>query len=149
ISNNWRANGKYLFYKNSPTQPYGSFVLGTNMPDFATDFPNNRYGVTGTVTGSLNATTLVEGTVGPSHNAIDILPHNPNFNRTDLNLTGVPVLFNDPVQLDLPPQFIFSQTGSGNIANGPNIGTNNAPFHNFNTTRDIAGSVSKIWGPHN
>src|SRR5215475_12034364 len=146
ITNNWRANGKYLFYKNSPTQPYGSFVLGTNMPDFATDFPNNRYGVTGTVTGSLNATTVLEVTFGQSHNSIDILPHNPNFNRTALNLTGVPVLFNDPVQLNLPPQFIFN---GANIANGPNIGTNNAPFHNFNTTRDLAGSVSKIWGPHN
>ncbi len=146
ISNNWRANGKYLFYKNSPTQPYGSFVLGTNMPDFATDFPNNRYGVTGTVTGSLNTTTVLEVTFGQSHNSIDILPHNPNFNRTALNLTGIPLLFKDPVQLDLPPQFIFN---GGRIANGPNIGSNNAPFHNFNTTRDLAGSVSKIWGPHN
>jgi hypothetical protein len=148
ISNNWRANGKYLFYKNSPTQPYGSFVLGTNMPDFATDFPNNRYGVTGTVTGSLNATTVLEATFGQSHNSIDILPHNPNFNRKALNLTGIPLLFNDPVQLDLPAQFVFSG-GSSRIANGPNIGSNNAPFHNFNTTRDLAGSVSKIWGAHN
>jgi hypothetical protein len=146
VSNNWRANGKYLFYKNSPTQPYGSFVLGTNMPDFATDFPNNRYGVTGTVTGSLNPTTVLEVTFGQSHNSIDILPHNPNFNRKDLNLTGIPLLFNDPVQLDLPPQFIFN---GARIANGPNIGSNNAPFHNFNTTRDLAGSVSKIWGAHN
>jgi hypothetical protein len=146
ITNNWRANGKYLFYKNSPTQPYGSFVLGTNMPDFATDFPNNRYGVTGTVTGSLNPTTVLEVTFGQSHNSIDILPHNPNFNRTALNLTGTPLLFKDPVQLDLPAQFIFN---GGRIANGPNIVSNNAPFHNFNTTRDLAGSVSKIWGPHN
>jgi hypothetical protein len=146
ITNNWRANGKYLFYKNSPTQPYGSFVLGTNMPNFATDFPNNRYGVTGTVTGSLNPTTVLEVTFGQSHNSIDILPHNPNFNRTALNLTGIPLLFKDPVQLDLPAQFVFN---GGRIANGPNIGSNNAPFHNFNTTRDFAGSVSKIWGPHN
>jgi hypothetical protein len=149
INDNWRANGKFLYYKNSPVQPYGSFVLGTNMPDFATQFPNNRYGVTGTITGSLNATTVLEMTFGQSHNFIDILPNNPNFNRADLNLTGVPVLFNDPVQLDLPAQFIFSQPNVGRIANGPNIGSNNAPFQNFNTTRDIAGSVSKIWGAHN
>jgi hypothetical protein len=146
ISNNWRANGKYLFYKNAPVQPYGSFVLGTNIPDFATVFQNNRYGVTGTVTGSLNPTTVLEVTFGQSHNSIDILPTNPNFNRKGLNLTGVPLLFNDPVQLDLPPQFIFN---GNRIANGPNIGSNNAPFHNFNTTRDFAGSVSKIWRAHN
>src|SRR5262249_6261693 len=67
ITNNWRANGTYLYYKNSPVQPYGSFVLGTNMPDFATVFQNNRYGVTGTVTGSLNPTTVLEVTFGQSH----------------------------------------------------------------------------------
>ncbi|MGH9799805.1 MAG: carboxypeptidase regulatory-like domain-containing protein, partial [Blastocatellia bacterium] len=53
INSNWRATGKYLYNKNGPIQPYGSFVLGTNLPDYATRFPNNRYSVTGTVTGSL------------------------------------------------------------------------------------------------
>jgi len=146
ITNNWRANGKFLYYKNSPVQPYGSFVLGTNLPDYATQFPNNRYGVTGTVTGSLNPTTVLEVTFGQSHNFIDILPNNPKFNRKDLNLTGIPVLYPDAVQLDLPAQFVFN---GGNISNGPNIGSNNAPFHNFNTTRDWAASLSKIRGAHN
>ncbi|HKQ90942.1 MAG TPA: TonB-dependent receptor [Blastocatellia bacterium] len=146
INDNWRANGKFLYYKNAPVQPYGSFVLGTNMPDFATLFQNNRYHVSGTVTGSLSPSTVLEVTFGQSHNNIDILPNNPNFNRTDLNLTGLPLLTQQGVQLDLPPQFIF---GGGRIANGPNIGSNNAPFFNFNTTRDFAGSVSKIVGAHN
>jgi hypothetical protein len=146
ITNNWRANGKFLYYKNSPVQPYGSFVLGTNLPDYATKFPNNRYGVTGTVTGSLNPTTVLEVTFGQSHNFIDILPNNPKFNRKDLNLTGIPLLYNDAVQLDLPAQFVFN---GGRISNGPNIGSNNAPFHNFNTTRDWAASLSKIRGAHN
>src|SRR5262249_5935693 len=128
ISNNWRANGKYLFYKNAPTQPYGSFLLRTNKPGFPTEFPDNRSRKTGTVTGSLNATTVLEVTFGQSHNSIDILPHNPNFNRAALNLTGVPLLFNAPVQNDYPAQFIFN---GGRIANGPNIGSNNAPFYNF------------------
>src|SRR5262249_26011865 len=92
LTNKWPAKRKYLFYKNGPIQPYGSFVLGTNLPDYATKFPNNRYGVTGTVTGSFNATTVLEVTFGQSHNSIDILPNNPKFNRKDLNLTGVPVL---------------------------------------------------------
>jgi Carboxypeptidase regulatory-like domain len=146
ITNNWRASGKYLYYKRSPIQPYGSFVLGTNMPDFATKFPNNRYGVTGTVTGSLNATTVLEVTFGQSHNSIDILPNNPDFNRASLGLSGVPLLYPDAVQIDAPPQFIFN---GGLINNGPNIGSNNAPFYNFNTTRDWAVSLSKIKGSHN
>src|SRR5262245_43304209 len=146
VSDNWRANGKFLFYKNSPVQPYGSFVLGTNMPDFATKFPNNRYQVTGTVTGSLNTTTVLEVTFGQSHNFIDILPNNPKFNRAGLSLTGIPLLYPDAVQIDMPAQFVFN---GNRIANGPNIGSNNAPFYNFNTTRDWAASLSKIVGPHN
>ena len=72
-------------------------------------------------------------TFGQSHNFIDILPNNPNFNRAGLNLTGIPLLYPDAVQIDSPPQFVFN---GGRIANGPNIGSNNAPFYNFNTTRD-------------
>ncbi len=146
ISNAWRANGKYIYYKNSPIQPYGSFVLGTNLPDYATIFPNNRYAVSGTVTGSLNPTTVLEITFGQTHNFIDILPNNPNFNRSALGLSNIPLLYTGAVQRDLPPQFVFN---GGRIANGPNIGSNNAPFYNFNTTRDWSVSLSKIWGSHN
>jgi hypothetical protein len=146
ITNSWRASGKYIYYKNSPIQPYGSFVLGTNMPDFATKFPNNRYALSGTVTGSLNPTTVLEITFGQTHNFIDILPNNPNFSNKGLNLTGVPVLYPNAVQLDMPPQFVFN---GNRIANGPNIGSNNAPFYNFNTTRDWSVSLTKILGSHN
>ncbi|HEV2669322.1 MAG TPA: TonB-dependent receptor, partial [Blastocatellia bacterium] len=146
INDYWRATGKYLYNKNGPIQPYGSFVLGTNLPDYATRFPNNRYTVTGTVNGSINATTVLEVTFGQSHNFIDILPNNPKFNRAGLNLTGIPLLFPDAVQIDSPPQFVFN---GGRIANGPNIGSNNAPFYNFNTTRDWAANLSKIIGSHN
>jgi hypothetical protein len=156
ITNNWRATGKFLYYKRSPIQPYGSFVLSTNMPDFATSFPNNRYGVTGTVTGTLNATTVLEVTFGQSHNFIDILPNNPNFTRAALGLTDVPILYPDAVQIDAPPRFCFgsptttfANCGSGRIANSPLIGSNNAPFYNFNTTRDWSASLSKIRGSHN
>jgi hypothetical protein len=145
ISDNWRATGKYLYNKRSPTFPYGSFVLGTNLPDYAANFPNNRYSITGTVTGSLNPTTVLEATFGQSHNFIDILPNNPKFNRAGLGLTGIPLLFPGAVQLDLPPQFVFG----GRVANAPNIGSNNAPFYNFNTTKDYSVNLSKIAGSHN
>ncbi|MFN0120531.1 MAG: carboxypeptidase regulatory-like domain-containing protein, partial [Blastocatellia bacterium] len=145
VSDNWRATGKYLYNKNGPIQPYGSFVLGTNLPDYATRFPNNRYSVTGTVNGSINPTTVLEVTFGQSHNFIDILPNNPKFNRAGLGLTGIPVLFPGAVQIDMPPQFVFG----GRIANAPNIGSNNAPFYNFNTTRDWSVNLSKIAGSHN
>lgn len=145
INSAWHATGKYLYNKRGPIQPYGSFVLGTNLPEYATKFPNNRYSVTGTVTGSINPTTVLEVTFGQSHNFIDILPNNPKFNRAGLNLTGIPLLFPNAVQIDSPPQFQFG----GRIANGPNIGSNNAPFYNFNTTRDWSVNLSKIKGSHN
>ena len=146
INDSWRATGKYLYNKNSPIQPYGSFVLGTNLPDYAVKFPNNRYTVTGTVTGSINPTTILEVTFGQSHNFIDILPNNSKFNRAGLNLKDIPLLFPSAVQIDSPPQFVFN---GNRIANGPNIGSNNAPFYNFNTTRDWSGNLSKIIGAHN
>ncbi|MFN0107383.1 MAG: carboxypeptidase regulatory-like domain-containing protein [Blastocatellia bacterium] len=145
INDNWRATGKYLYNKNGPIQPYGSFVLGTNMPDFATRFPNNRYSITGTVTGSLSPTMVFEATFGQSHNSIDILPNNPRFNKAGLGLSAIPVLFPGAVQIDMPPQFVYG----GRIANAPNIGSNNAPFYNFNTTKDWSVNLSKIAGSHN
>ncbi|MFN0084436.1 MAG: carboxypeptidase regulatory-like domain-containing protein [Blastocatellia bacterium] len=145
ISNNWRANGKYLYYKNSPTFPYGSFVLASNLPDYPARFPNNRYTVGGTVTGSLTPTTVLEVNFGQSHNFIDILPGNPKFNKAGLGLSNIPLLYTKGVQIDMPPQFQFG----GRIANGPNIGSSNAPFYNFNTTRDLSTSLSKIKGSHN
>ena len=145
INSNWRATGKYIYNKNGPIQPYGSFVLATNLPDYASKQPGNRYSVTGSVTGSINPTTVVEATFGQSHNFIDILPTNPKFNRAGLGLTGIPVLFPGAVQLDLPPQFTYG----GRIANAPNIGSNNAPFYNFNTTKDFSGNLSKVARSHN
>lgn len=144
INNAWHATGKYLYNKNSPIQPYGSFVLGTNMPDFATRFPNNRYSVTGTVTGSISPTSVVEITFGQSHNFIDILPNNPKFNKASLGLSSIPLLFPNAVQIDMPPRFTYG----GRVANAPNIGSNNAPFYNFNTTRDWSATMSKIAGSH-
>ena len=53
-------------------------------------------------------------------------------------------MFPGAVQNDLPPQFVYG----GRVANAPNIGSNNAPFYNFNTVRDWSGNMSKIAGSH-
>jgi hypothetical protein len=144
LSSNWRLNGRYVNNTSDRLFAYGSFVLADNLPDYPAKFLFPRYSVSGTLTGSLNPTTILEFTVGVSHNAIDILPGNPKFNRTDLGLAGFPTVFPSAVQLDLPPQFAFG----GRIANGPNVGSNNAPFTNFNTVRNVIANVSKIWASH-
>ena len=144
LNSAWHVYGRYVKVKNDQVLPYGSFVLATNMPDFNVLLPNPRYSYSGTVTGSLNATTILEATIGGSHNSIDINPANTKFNKTGLGLTGIPVIYPGAVQIDSPPQFVFG----GRIANAPNIGSNNSPFYNFNTTRDWSVSLSKIARQH-
>jgi hypothetical protein len=144
ISSSWRAFGRYIAVANDQVLPYGSFVLATNMPDFNVLLPNPRTSYALTVTGSISPTLIFEATIGGSHNSIDINPANTKFNKTALGLTGIPVIYPNAVQIDSPPQFVFG----GRISNAPNIGSNNAPFYNFNTTRDWTASISKIAGPH-
>ena len=48
------------------------------------------------------------------------------------------------VQLDMPFRFQYG----GRVANAPNLGTNNAPFYNFNTTKDAIASLTKLMGSH-
>ncbi len=150
LSSAWRVTGRYVNIKNDNVQPYGSFVLVSNLPDYPVVVPQPRNTYAFTVTGSLNPTTILEATVGGSHNSIDINPANAKFNKAGLGLTGIPVLYPGAVQIDSPPRFCFGGTcgTNGRVTNGPNIGSNNAPFTNFNTNRDTSVSLSKIWGQH-
>jgi len=145
LSSSWRVFGRYVNVTNDQILPYTAFVLGSNLPDYAANFPNPRTTYAVTVTGSLNASTILEATIGGSHNSIDINPANPKFNRAGLNLTGLPVIYPSSVQIDSPPQFVFN---GGRIANGPNVGSNNSPFYNFNTNRDWSVSLSKVIRQH-
>ncbi len=144
INSDWRVSGRYVKNKSDRLLAYGSFVLADNLPDYPAQFLFPRYSWSATVTGALNATTISETTVGISHNAIDILPGSEKFNKTALGLSNFPTIFPNAVQLDLPPQFVFG----GRIANGPNVGSANAPFTNFNTVRTVSSNLSKIWGSH-
>ena len=55
------------------------------------------------------------------------------------------MIYPNAVQIDSPPQFVFN---GGRIANGVNIGSNNAPFYNFNTNRDWSATISKVAAQH-
>ncbi|HKX32485.1 MAG TPA: TonB-dependent receptor [Blastocatellia bacterium] len=144
LTSNWRVNGRYLRNKADFFLPYGDFVLGGNLPPLGARRVVPRYSFSATVSGSFNTTTILELTYGVSHNRIDILPGSEALTRTASGLTGLPALYPAAVTLDLVPQFTFG----GRVANGPNAGTQNAPFYNFNTTQDVAGSISKIWRSH-
>src|SRR4029078_4951280 len=113
----------------------GSFVLASNMPEYSISYLFPRRGYSVNASGSLNATPFLEVTLGYSHNSIDILPDQSDptkFTRTKLGLSAFPTIYPSAVQLDMPFRFQYG----GRVANAPNLGTNNAPFYNFNTTKD-------------
>lgn len=147
INDKWRVNGKILNNKSDRLLPYGSFVLGSNLPDYSISYLFPRRGYSMNASGSLNSTTFVEVTLGYSHNSINILPDQSNptkFTKSTLGLSAFPMIYPNAVQLDMPPRFQYG----GRVANAPNLGTNNAPFYNFNTTKDAVASITKLMGSH-
>jgi hypothetical protein len=147
-----RVTGKIISNKSDRLLPYGSFVLGSNLPDYSISYLFPRRGYSFTAATSLNNSTFLELTYGYSHNSIDIVPdlEDPNaFTKSTLGLSAFPMIYPNAVQLDLPPRFQFGPANSGSrVANQPNLGTNNAPFTNFNTTQDMIGSLTKLFGRH-
>jgi carboxypeptidase family protein/TonB-dependent receptor-like protein len=146
VSKNWRIWGRWLNTVATSTLPYGNSGLGlsTNLPDFGATQKTPKYSYSGTVTGSLNATTVVEFTYGISHNLIDLRVTTDAATRAATGLSNFPLLYPDALYLDQIPNF----TWGGRVANGPSIDTKSGSFENFNTTQDFVGSISKVWGDH-
>jgi len=86
-----------------------------------------------------------EVTVGFGKNQINIDAANKGLTRSANGLSNLPALFPGAIQQDYIPQFNFN---GGRIANGPNYGTNNAPFFNYNRTADIIDNFSLLVGRH-
>ena len=137
--------GRYVNNQDALTSFYGSFVLGTNNPLVpVTDArPGRAFAVGATKT--FNSTTVNEITVGFGKNQINIDADDTGLTRAANGLTNLPALFPGAIQQDYIPQFNFN---GGRIANGPNYGTNNAPFFNYNRTFDLVDNFSKIVGKH-
>ena len=85
-----------------------------------------------------------EFNMGVSNNSILIDETGNAYTRSGSGV-NLPLLYPSAVQRDYLPNMTF--TGS-RIANGPNFGTSDAPFINYNTTIDITDSVAKVWNRH-
>ena len=83
-----------------------------------------KYSYSGTVTGSLNPTTVVEFTYGISHNLIVLRVSTDAATRELTGLTNFPLLYPDANYLDQIPNF----TWGGRVANGPSIDTKSGSF---------------------
>jgi hypothetical protein len=146
-SNAWRVFGRYFHNTNnagSGLGPYGSFVLGANLPLTTVSDVRPVYNYSVSATSVLTNKTFLELTFGTGHNEINIIDFENKVNRAALGLQALPLLFPSAVKDDFPPQFAFG----GRSGTSPNIGTNNAPFYNFNTTYDMVGSLTHVRGRH-
>ena len=146
ISRNWRIWGRWLNTAATSQLPYGNSGLGlsTNLPGYAATQKAPKYSYSGTVTGTLNPTTVVEFTYGISHNLLDLRVSSDAATRAKTGLTSFPLLYPDANYLDQIPNFTYG----GRVANGPSIDTKSGSFENFNTTQDFVGSISKVWRNH-
>ena len=144
LSSKWKIFGHYLDNYDSVTSYYGSFVLGAGFPKVPiTDTRPGRSFVVSATT-LLSPTMTNEATFGFGHNQINIDPVNNGLTRAATGI-NIPVLYPSAVQQDFIPR--FSYAGS-KIGNQQNIGTNNAPFFNYNTTLDWIDNLSKVWNQH-
>ncbi len=144
-SNSLTLFGRYVNNQDAITSFYGSFVLGTNNPlvPIRDARPGKALAIGATKT--FSSSMINEIVVGFGKNQINIDAANNGLTRTATGLSSLPSLYPNAIQQDYIPQFNFN---GGRIANGPNYGTNNAPFFNYNRTFDVIDNFSKIVDKH-
>ncbi len=147
-NNSWRIYGKLLQSFGTRVAPYGGGTTGfaTNIPEFGSrDDQRDNRGISVTAAVTLNNTTFLEVTYGRARNAFTNIPRSDDFTKANLGLSGLPMLYPGAVQLDLPPRFNYG----GRIGTfAPTNSTEYGPFINENPTQDLAGSLTKTFGPH-
>src|SRR6267142_2072004 len=137
--------GRFVNNQDAVGSFYGSFVLGTNNSLVRINDVRPGTALAIGATKTFSSTMVNEITVGFGKNQINIDAATDALSRSKNGLSNLPALFPNAIQNDYIPQFNFN---GGRIANGPNYGTNNAPFFNYNRTADVVDNFSKIVGKH-
>jgi carboxypeptidase family protein len=143
----WRVYGRYFGNSNNAGEglgPYGSFVLGADLPLTTVSDIRPVYNYAFSATGVLSPTLFLEITGGTVRNDIFIHDADKKWNRTGLGLTALPALFPGAIKDDYPPAFTFG----GRSGTNPRFGSNNAPFYNFNQNYDFVTNLTKVWRRH-
>ena len=146
-SSAWRLYGRYFHNSNNAGAgigPYGSFNLTANLPGIEISDVRPVYNVSISATGVLSPTLFAEVTFGTGHNSIYIHDSAGEFTRANLGVSALPLLYPDAVQQDLPPHFQLA----GRFGTQANFNSSQSPFTNFNTTYDVLGNLTKVWGRH-
>ncbi|MDQ2946522.1 MAG: carboxypeptidase regulatory-like domain-containing protein, partial [Acidobacteriota bacterium] len=144
LSEKWKIFSRYIDNKDGVTSPYGSFVLGSGFPivPISDVRPGYNFGVSATTI--INPTMTNEATFGIGHNKINIDAVNNGLTRAKTGI-NVPLLYPDAVQQDYIPRFAYA---GSRIGNEQRVGSNDAPFINYNTTLDWIDNLSKVWRSH-
>ena len=143
----WRVTGRYMHTKEDIVQAYGTTWAGNGSDQLPTPtlFLHPGYNWMVSTTGILNTTTSLEMSVGTAHNSLNYQLQNQNLFRSNSGLTSVPYLYPDAVQADYIP---YLQFRGGRTGNAGQYQTDRGPFTNENTTWDVVGNLTKIWGQH-
>jgi hypothetical protein len=144
ISSNWRMFSHFLHNFDSVTSAYGSFVLGSGFPLVPITDSRPGRSLMFSVTGAISPTLTNEATWGFGKNIIHIDPVNDGLTRAKTGI-NIPLLYPDAVQNDFIPRFQYAGT---RIGNQQQVGTNNAPFYNYNTTIEWIDNLTKVWRQH-
>ena len=143
-SQNIRVFGHYIRNVQPVVSPYGSFVLGENIPLTQINDPVPGISFAGGLTWVISPTMTNEVNIGMTKNQIDIFEAGNVLTRTASGVT-LPLLYPSAVQDDYIPQI---NVGGSHLSNTPSFGTADAPFHNYNTTIDYSDNLTKVWGSH-
>ena len=145
VTQNLRVFGHYINNAQPLVMPYGSFVLGINVPVAPILYPNPGKSWGGGATWTITPTMTNEFNMGYTHNSIDIIEGGNALTRTTSGI-NFPLLYPSAVQDDYIPGF---QLGGSHLANSPVFtSVGDAPFHNYNTVINFSDGVTKIWGRH-
>lgn len=144
VSQNIRAFGHWIQNSFPQSLPYGSFVLGPTVP--VTTITDTRPGnsLAAGVTWVLSPTMTNETNWGYTKNKIDIVEVGSVLRRKTSGVT-LPLLYPGAVQDDYIPNATFN---GSHLTNSPTFVTNDAPFHNYNTSIDVSDNLTKIWRSH-
>ena len=144
LSQNVRVFGHWIGNVFPQILPYGSFVLGPKPAVTTITDTRPGHSIAGGVTWVINPTMTNEANWGFTKNKIDIFEVGDKLRRKSSGV-NLPLLYPDAVQDDYIPQALFN---GSHLTNSPTFVSNDAPFHNYNTSIDISDNLTKIWHAH-
>ena len=142
-----RIFGHYIYNAQPFVYPYGSFVLGINVPVVPIQYLNPGYSWATGATWIIGPQTTNEFNMGVTHNSINIDQVGTTLTRTASGV-NLPLLYPSAVQKDYIPGFNFAGTNitSAFAPNFTSVG--DAPFVNYNTVINISDNLTRIMGSH-